>query len=106
MAVSAAYSVDSIVDAISNADTYIYTAAFTGSYVPVDLVIDADLALKQAGLTERQSEVIYYRWVQGLTQEETGTLLGVKQQTIMSTEQVALDKLSKVLEKWESEDAV
>lgn len=106
MAVSFCYSVDDVIAAISNADSYRNKAADTGQFIFVDTVIDAELALKQAGLTEAQHEILYYRWSLGFTQEETATILGKKRDSIAKAEERSRHKIRLLLEKWEAAENV
>ncbi|WP_368264059.1 hypothetical protein [Enterococcus innesii] len=78
MAVSTCYSVEEIIAAIKNADSYITKAADTGLYEAVDAVVDAGLALEQASISDNHLRVIYYRWVLGLSQQETADILGIQ----------------------------
>lgn len=103
MAVSFCYSVDDVIAAISNADSYRNKAADTGHYAFIDTVLDAELAVKKAGLTAYQQLVLRYRWTLGLTQEETATLLLRSRESVGMAEVRSRSKLQLLLDKWEAE---
>lgn len=106
MAVSFCYSVDDVIAAISNADSYRNKAADTGQFIFVDAVIDAELALKQAPLTEAQREILHYRWTLGFTQEDTAVILGKKRDSIAKAEERSKRKIQLVLDQWEEAEYV
>lgn len=106
MAVSFCYSVDDVIAAISNADSYRNKAADTGQFIFVDTVIDAELALKRAGLTNAQREILYYRWTLGFTQEETALILGKKRDSIAKAEERSRCKVRLLLDTWEDVENV
>lgn len=105
MAVSSFYSVEDVIAAIKNADSYRNKAADTGHFIFVDAVIDAELALKQACLTDLQCEVLYYRWMLGLKQHEVSTLLGRSRESVGMAEVRSKQKIQRVLDNWEAESA-
>lgn len=106
MAVSAAYSVTNICDAIANADTYLYTAGVTGIYEAVDLVVDAELALVKANLNKQEKAVVDYRMKKGYTQEDTASVMQISQPRIHQIESSIKKKIGAVIRGWEQEDAV
>lgn len=100
---SATYTVSKLCDAIVNADTYRMSAATTGNFSFIETVIDAELALEQAALTETQSKFIDLRLRSGLSQTECAEVLNVSQPYISMMEREIDTKLSKVIEKWDAE---
>lgn len=102
---SATYSLSNVLDAVINADTYILTSAYVGNFTLVDSVIDAELALKKAGISEAHLRLMYCRWVLGLTQKETGELNGYTREAVAKAEERCRTKLQAVLDGWEA-DAV
>ena len=106
MAVSTCYSVEEIIAAVVNTDSYINKAADTGHFSFVDTVIDAGLALEQAGISETHMKILYLLWVQGLSQTETAELLGMKRNTVTKIEGRAVKKIQAVLSRWEAEQYV
>lgn len=106
MAVSSCYSVDDVIAAVKSADSYRNKAADTGQFIFVDTVIDAELAIKQAALTALQCEVLYYRWIIGYKQHEVSALLGRSRESIGMAEVRSKQKIQKVLDKWEAENAI
>lgn len=106
MAVSTCYSVEEIIAAVVNADSYINKAADTGHFSFVDTVIDAGLAIKAAKISEQHMKILYYRWAVGLTQQETASLLNMQRATVAKIESRSKQKLQAVLEQWEEESDV
>lgn len=100
MAVSTCYSVEEIIAAIKNADSYINKAADTGLYEAVDVVIDAGFALEQAGISDNHLRAIYYRWVVGLSQQETADILGIQRASVGRIEVLTRKRLQRVINKW------
>lgn len=106
MAVSFCYSVDDVIAAISNADSYRNKAADTGHYVFIDTLLDAEIALQKSGLTTDQQEVLHYRWTLGLTQEETAKLMSRSRESVGMAEVRSRHKIQALLAKWEAEEDV
>lgn len=106
MAVAICYSVEDVIAAISNADSYRNKAADTGHYAFIDTLLDAELALQKAGLTADQQIILHYRWSLGFTQEETAYLLGRSRESIGMAEVRSKHKIQVLLSKWEAEDYV
>lgn len=106
MAVSFCYSVDDVIAAISNADSYRNKAADTGHYVFIDTLLDAEIALQKSGLTTDQQEVLHYRWKLGFTQEETACIMSRSRESVGMAEVRSRHKIQKLLDKWEAESYV
>ena len=106
MAMSATYSLTKVLDAVINADTYVYSSAYLGNFSLVDTVIDAEIALKRAGISEAHLRLMYYRWVLGYSQKETGALNGYTRDAVAKAEERARTKIQTVLDSWVEEDAV
>lgn len=104
MAVSTCYTVESVIDAIINADSYINQAADTGMYEAVDAVIDAGLALEQSGISELHLEILYYRWGMGYSQQETADILSMKRDRVAQVEVRSRNKIQAVLDRWSAEN--
>ena len=66
----------------------------------MDIVIDSERAIKEAGLTLQQQKVIELRWVEGDTQQEVADMLQLSQPTVLQHEQYAKKKVQKLLDKW------
>ena len=106
MAVSSCYSVEDVIAAVINADSYRNKAADTGHFIFIDTVIDAELALKSAGISDSHLKILYYRWVYGLTQAETGRLFGRPRESIARIEARSKQKLQVVVDQWSAEEDV
>lgn len=104
MAVSAVTTVADVIDVVSHTYTYITQAADTGLYSIVDTVLDVDLAIKNAELTELQLETIYLRWVVGKTLETIAEEQGVTTVAVFKREATARKKIEVVLARWAEDD--
>lgn len=98
--VSVSYSVEDVIAALKDADTFVMTAAYSGKFELVDAVVDAELALSQASLTDKQLQVIYYRWIVGWTQEFLAGFLDVSQSAVAQREMAARANIQHVLDRW------
>lgn len=103
---SATYSLSKVLDAVINADTYITTSAYVGNFDLIDTVIDAEIALKRAGISEAHLRLMYYRWVLGYSQKETGVINGYTRDAVAKAEERCRNKIQAVLDSWAAEDAV
>lgn len=106
MAVSFCYSVDDVIAAISNADSYRNKAADTGQYYYIDTVLDAEIALKKAELSAYQKEVIFYRWRLGFSHVETAEIMGKSTNAVDMAVVRVKQKLQTVLSQWAVEEHV
>lgn len=106
MAVSFCYSVDDVIAAISNADSYRNKAVDTGHYNYIDAVLDAEIALDKADLSAYQQEVIYYRWRLGCSHVETAEIMGKTTNAVDMAVVRVKQKLQTVLDQWEAEENV
>lgn len=98
------YHVDDICQAIMSESVYRDTAGRTGDFEYIDIIMDADILLRDAGLTERQRYVLDLYYGKGMTLAEIGSELGVTLQAINDSLKQAKRKISKVLERWEDEN--
>lgn len=75
-------------------------AYVTGSIPHVEMLIDIDLMLKEAKLTDRQLEVVQYHYFEQMTQEETAEMMGITQQTVLDHIGAIKKKVKTVALKW------
>lgn len=95
-----AYNHSNLMKMLSESKKLSVEAYVSGSIAHVEMLIDIDLMLKEANLTDRQMEVVKYHYFEQLTQDETAELLGVKQQTVLDHIKSIKRKISKVALKW------
>lgn len=70
----------------------------------LDLLIDIELLLKEAKLTERQKEVVDLYFFNQYTQEEVSKVLGISQQAVLDHIKKIKNKIQKVIEIWRIKD--
>ena len=70
----------------------------------LDLLIDIDLLLAEAKLTERQKEVVVLYFFLQYTQEEVSQVLGISQQAVLDHIKKIKNKIQKVTELWREKD--
>lgn len=70
----------------------------------LDLLIDIDLLLAEAKLTERQKEVVELYFFLQYTQEEVSEVLGISQQAVLDHIKKIKNKIQKVIDLWREKD--
>ena len=70
----------------------------------LDLLIDIDLLLVEAKLTERQKEVVELYFFLQYTQEEVSKVLGISQQAVLDHIKKIKNKIQKVIDLWREKD--
>lgn len=70
----------------------------------LDLLIDIDLLLVEAKLTERQKEVVVLYFFNQYTQEEVSKVLGISQQAVLDHIKKIKNKIQKVIDLWREKD--
>lgn len=70
----------------------------------LDLLIDIDLLLVEAKLTERQKEVVELYFFLQYTQEEVSDVLGISQQAVLDHIKKIKNKIQKVIDLWREKD--
>lgn len=71
-----------------------------GDFDAVGLLLDMAKAMELAKLTERQREVLYWRYEKDLSQEMVGEMLLVKHTSIIDVEKTAFRDIAAVYEAW------
>lgn len=71
----------------------------------IDLLIDVDLMIEKAKLTEKQKEVVELYYFGQMTQEEVAEQLGITQQAVLDHINKIKERLNNVLKKWGELDA-
>lgn len=64
-------------------------------YIASDTIMDLERAIKDAELTEKQADVIYYLHVKDLSQLETAERMNISQQAVSSHNIIAIKKIAK-----------
>ncbi|WP_086347698.1 sigma factor-like helix-turn-helix DNA-binding protein [Candidatus Enterococcus clewellii] len=93
------YKLHEIIAAISNESAYRYKAE-KGQYEYIDILIDAERAVKLANLTEHQKKIVTLHWEKGLNLSQTASVLGVTVQAVLGAVNAVKKKLQRVLNKW------
>ena len=97
------YSSSFMIGAMSNRKKIEESLYFSG-VDKLELLIDMDLLLKEAKLTERQKEVVELYFFNQYTQEEVSELLGVSQQAVLDHIKKTKAKIQKVVDLWREKD--
>lgn len=98
------YTQTYIVGAMTNRYKIIESCYYSGSIDSMDLIMDIDLLLKKAQLTEKQMEVVKLHYFEQYSQGETAKKLGITQQAVDSHVSNIKRKINKVLKDWKEED--
>ncbi|MFS0841226.1 sigma factor-like helix-turn-helix DNA-binding protein [Paenibacillus sp. 1P03SA] len=72
-----------------------------GDYDAVVMLVDFEQSIKDACLTERQQQVIYYAYERDLPQSEIAGMLGMSQQGVSNHLNAAIRKIAAINEKRE-----
>lgn len=70
----------------------------------IELLLDIELLLEEACLTDRQKEVIDLYFFNQYTQEEVSKVLKISQQAVLDHIKKIKIKISRVLKVWEQKD--
>jgi len=71
-------------------------------YGAIDILVDLKRAIKQANLTDRQREALYYIYIRGVTQQEAAHKMGLKTgKTVFHYKDTALQKIAEVYDSWD-----
>lgn len=70
----------------------------------LDLLLDIDLLLMEAKLTERQKEVVALYFFNQCTQEEVSEVLRISQQAVLDHIKKTKTKIQKVIDVWRGKD--
>lgn len=94
------YTLTYMLGALSNLPKMRESAYYRTSMEAIDTVADVELMLKQAGLTDKQKQVVQLYYFEQRTQDEVSKIMGVSQQAVLDHLQRVKGKLKKVLERW------
>ena len=73
---------------------------YAGDYDAVDTLIDLDIAIKRAGMTNKQREAFDAVFIEGNTQKDVASRLGISEKAVSLRLAFAVTKLAGVLESW------
>lgn len=99
------YTSEFIIGSLSNKAKIEESLLYAGGIDQLNLLIDLELLLEEAKLTERQMQVVDLYYCKQYTQEEVSRVLNVSQQAVLDHIKKAKQKINKVLERWEKCDA-
>ena len=77
---------------------------FAGNLNNIDLIIDIDLLLMEANLTDKQMYIIELYYFNQMTQQEISRELKISQQAVLDHMNKIKKKIHKVLERWRKLD--
>lgn len=98
---SDSYTLNDIEFCLKNVDVLEQRAEETGNMADtIDLIADTETCLSKADLTANQSVVLQLRWRYHFTLKECGLMLGVSLEAVRQSEELAKNKLQKVLDVW------
>lgn len=70
----------------------------------LEVLMDMELMLEEAKLTEKQSQVVRLYYFKQYTQEEVSQVMGITQQAVLDHIKKVKLKIKKVLERWANKD--
>ena len=97
------YTLGFMIGAMTNKNKIEESLYFSG-VDKLGLLIDIELLLKEAKLTERQKEVVELYFFLQYTQEEVSKVLGISQQAVLDHIKKIKSKIQKVINTWEEKD--
>ena len=97
------YTLDFILGSMSNKARIEESLLFSG-VDQLELLIDIEMLLEEAMLTEKQLQVVELYYFKQYTQEEVSKVLGISQQGVLDHLKKVKQKIEKVLKRWEKLD--
>lgn len=95
------YTVDFIVAIVQNWDKLSATANYKSEFLASDMLLDLEIILKKAKLTDKQQLILDKHWREGYTQEEVAITLGITQQMVEKHCRAIKKKIEKILNSME-----
>ena len=71
----------------------------------VEILIDIDILLREANLTDRQMQIVELYFMEQRTQEQTAEVLGITQQAVGDQLTIIKRRIKEVARKWGEMDA-
>ena len=97
------YTLEFMVGAMSNKRKIEESLYFSG-VEQLELLLDIELMLEEARLTDKQAQVVELYFFNQYTQEEVSKKLGISQQAVLDHIKKVKQKIKKVLKGWEDKD--
>lgn len=95
------YTVPFIVATVQSIDKLKVQRFYKNDMAISDILLDVELLLEQAALTNKQKYILEKYWVAGYTQEQVADMLNISQQMVEKHTKAIKKKFEKVLESWE-----
>lgn len=95
------YTVPFIVSVVQSMDKLRTQRFYKNDMAISDILLDVELLLEQAVLTDKQQYILEKYWVGGHTQEQVANMLNITQQMVEKHTKAIKRKFEKVLESWE-----
>lgn len=90
----------SVLSIISNHRKISIEAYAVGDPEKVEILIDIDLLLREANLTDRQRQIVELYFIEQRTQEQTAEVLGISQQAVGDQLPIIKRRIKEVARKW------
>lgn len=94
------YTVPFIVAVVQSVDKLQTQRFYKNDLAISDILLDLDLLMEQAALTEKQQYILTKYWIEGYTQEQVANMLNITQQMVEKHTKAVKKKFQKVLESW------
>lgn len=94
------YTVPFIVAVVQSIDKLKNQRFYKNDMAISDILLDVELLLEQAVLTNKQRYILEKYWVEGFTQEQVANMLNITQQMVEKHTKAIKKKFEKVLESW------
>lgn len=94
------YTAPFMLGVLNNQDKIKEGAYYSGGINQIDLLIDVELLINEAKLTQKQLEVLNLYFIQQYTQEETSVKMGITQQAVLDHIKKIKVKFQRVVDKW------
>lgn len=94
------FTEDTILSILSNHRKVSIEAYALGNPEKVEILIDIDLLLKEANLTDRQLQIVELYFIKQLTQEQAAETLGISQQAVCDQLPIIKRQIKAVAKKW------
>ena len=97
------YTSKSMITAMSNRQK-VQEGLYYSGLDHIELIMDIDLMIKEAKLTDKQLKVVELYFFKQFTQEEVSRVMNISQQAVLDHLKKVKFKIGKVLERWKSVD--
>lgn len=94
------FTENTVLSILSNHRKVSIEAYALGNPEKVEILIDIDLLLKEANLTDRQLQIVELYFIEQRTQEQTAEALGISQQAVCDQLPIIKRQIKAVARKW------